>query len=333
MINSNENIIRLVEKITKLDEVVITSTAKNKKYKDEWLGNPKKHLMVQGVMLVDSTSAGGAIALLIDKKKDFNYIQKAALFITKNTRPEFKVRLRFLSVDKANNNIPGEDLFDESIVIESVIRRGWLNFDLSQYSYRIPQDSFFLMLEWILEDKDKDRIDMYSSFKNYEEQNPDIIEKDSISLDGESIATKQYSSNADIQYIAFDTTKTKSDLKKYKCYSRVSSFAEWKRAASIVSAKVLMSTAPFENSDEGTIASENQKETLESKIEKWSEVFRENYSIPGMQLSVSLKGNTLFSKGFGYADVENEKKINPQTRFRIASVTKPMTATASKKGY
>ena len=76
------------------------------------------------------------------------------------------------------------------------------------------------------------------------------------------------------------------------------------------------------------IASENQEETLESKINKWGEAFIENYNIPGMQLSVSSKNNTLFSKGFGYSDIENKKKVNPKTRFRIASVTKPMTAAA-----
>ncbi len=321
LIDGEETIIRLKEKITALDEVMISSSSK--KYKDEWLGNRKRHLMVQGLMQADSASAGGAMALLIDKKKDFNYVQKAALFITRNTRPEFKVRLRFLNVDKANNNMPGEDLFDESIVIQSSIQRGWLDFDLTQYSYRIPQDSFFLMLEWIIEDKD--RIEMYMTTKKYEEENPDRIKKDSISIDGESIAIKEFSSYAPIPIIAFGTTKTKSDLRKYKCYSRSSSFAEWKRTASIISAKVLMSTT------NDVIMTENQEETLESKIEKWGEAFIENYNIPGMQLSVSLKSNTLFSKGFGYSDVEKEEKVDSQTRFRIASVTKPMTAAAVMK--
>ena len=74
--------------------------------------------------------------MLIDKKKDFSYIQKAALFITRNTRPEFKVRLRFLNVDEANNNVPGEDLFNESIVIQSSKQRGWLDFDLTQFGHQ-----------------------------------------------------------------------------------------------------------------------------------------------------------------------------------------------------
>jgi CubicO group peptidase (beta-lactamase class C family) len=325
LINGEENIIRLKEKITALDEVLISGSSK--KYKDKWLGNRKRHLMVQGLMLADSVSAGGAMALLIEKK-DFNYVQKTALFITRNTRPEFKVRLRFLSVDKANNK-PGEDLFDESIVIQSNIKRGWLDFDLTKYSYRIPQDSFFLMLEWIIEDED--RIEMFMTTKKYEEQNPDRIKRDSVSVDGETIATKTISSYAPIPVIAFGTTKTKSDLRKHKCYLRDNSFAEWRRSASIVSAKVLMSNVPLKksNSSNGDVSkSENQKETLISKIEKWGEAFRENYNIPGMQLSISERKKNLFSGGFGYSDIENNEKVTSQTRFRIASVTKPMTATA-----
>lgn len=92
-----------------------------------------------------------------------------------------------------------------------------------------------------------------------------------------------------------------------------------------------MSNVPLKksNSSNGDVSkSENQKETLISKIEKWGEAFRENYNIPGMQLSISERKKNLFSGGFGYSDIENNEKVTSQTRFRIASVTKPMTATA-----
>ena len=328
-----ETIISLKEKITTLDEVIVMTPSKERKRKSEWLGNKKRHLMVQGVMRSDSTSAGGAMALLIDTKEHLDYIQKAALFITRNTRPDFKIRIRFLHVNTANNNIPGEDLFDESIVIQSSIKRGWLDFDLSQYRYRIAEDSFFLMFEWILEDKD--RIEMYQTSKEYEEQHPDRLKRDSIIIEGKTLATKHFSSSAPIPIIAFGDTRTKSDLRKHKCYGRDNSFGEWKRATGIISAKIMMSNKPLSNSisknndvmvsfNEGT----NQKELLESKIEKWGEAFIDNYNIPGMQLSISSKNNAVFSGGFGYSDVENEKKVNLQTRFRIASVTKPITSAA-----
>ena len=329
LINGEDNIIRLKEKTTTLDEVLITS--ESIKYKDEWLGNRKRNIMVQGTMQVDSVSAGGAMALLIEKENtsDLQFVNEAKLFISRNTEPKFKVRVRFLEIDTSNNNLPGKDIFNQSIVISTDIKRGWLTFDLSSFEFEIDEESFFLVFEWILEDKD--RLKLFNKFNEYLELNPNKIKRDSVLIDGKKELSEDISSSAPIPMIIFGDSRTISSLEKYKCYSRKSSFAEWKRAHGILSAKVLMSNKPLNNSvlsNGAVIASENQEETLESKINKWGEAFIENYNIPGMQLSVSSKNNTLFSKGFGYSDLENKKKVSPKTRFRIASVTKPMTAAA-----
>jgi CubicO group peptidase (beta-lactamase class C family) len=51
--------------------------------------------------------------------------------------------------------------------------------------------------------------------------------------------------------------------------------------------------------------------------------------IPGVAISVIKDGKTFFQKGVGYADLENKTPINPKkTIFRIASVSKPIAATA-----
>lgn len=51
--------------------------------------------------------------------------------------------------------------------------------------------------------------------------------------------------------------------------------------------------------------------------------------IPGLSITVLREGETVFEKGYGYADMETESPINPQkTIFRIASVSKPIAATA-----
>ena len=48
---------------------------------------------------------------------------------------------------------------------------------------------------------------------------------------------------------------------------------------------------------------------------------------PGLAMSVSIKGNLVYSKGFGYSDLEMGKKVNPSTtQFRIGSVSKTVTA-------
>jgi CubicO group peptidase (beta-lactamase class C family) len=50
---------------------------------------------------------------------------------------------------------------------------------------------------------------------------------------------------------------------------------------------------------------------------------------PGLAITVLKKGETIFQKGYGYSDIEGKLKVNPQqTIFRIASVSKPIAATA-----
>ena len=50
--------------------------------------------------------------------------------------------------------------------------------------------------------------------------------------------------------------------------------------------------------------------------------------IPGLSVAVGVNGEVVWSEGFGYADVENRVPATPLTRFRIASVSKPLTAAA-----
>ena len=53
----------------------------------------------------------------------------------------------------------------------------------------------------------------------------------------------------------------------------------------------------------------------------------ENENFPGMAVQVWHKGEVVFSKGYGYADVENSVSVNPYTsQFRIGSISKPFTA-------
>jgi len=50
---------------------------------------------------------------------------------------------------------------------------------------------------------------------------------------------------------------------------------------------------------------------------------------PGATFSIGLNGKIVWTEGFGYADVENRVKATPDTRYRTASIGKPMTATAA----
>lgn len=50
--------------------------------------------------------------------------------------------------------------------------------------------------------------------------------------------------------------------------------------------------------------------------------------IPGMAVAVSVGGRTVYSEGFGYADVDRRIPACPQTRFRVGSVSKLFTVVA-----
>lgn len=54
--------------------------------------------------------------------------------------------------------------------------------------------------------------------------------------------------------------------------------------------------------------------------------------VPGISISVLKKGNVVLQKGYGFADLEKEIPVHPEkTVFRIASVSKPIAATALAK--
>jgi len=52
-------------------------------------------------------------------------------------------------------------------------------------------------------------------------------------------------------------------------------------------------------------------------------------NLPGLSVSVMKEGEIVYSKGFGYADVDSKTLINPsKTKFRIGSFSKTLTASA-----
>ena len=64
------------------------------------------------------------------------------------------------------------------------------------------------------------------------------------------------------------------------------------------------------------------------KIENAAKQFIGATSTPGVSVSVVLDGKTVWTQGFGKADLENSVPATPETLFRLASVSKTMTATA-----
>lgn len=55
--------------------------------------------------------------------------------------------------------------------------------------------------------------------------------------------------------------------------------------------------------------------------------------IPGMSITVAVDRRVVWSEGFGFADVDQRRPACPDTRFRIASVSKTITSAAMAKLY
>ena len=54
---------------------------------------------------------------------------------------------------------------------------------------------------------------------------------------------------------------------------------------------------------------------------------------PGLSVAVSVGGETVWAEGFGYADLEHRTPVWPATKFRIGSISKPLTAAAVAQLY
>lgn len=65
--------------------------------------------------------------------------------------------------------------------------------------------------------------------------------------------------------------------------------------------------------------------------EKGIEWFMKNWSIKGASVAVAREGKLLYARGFGYASLPDSLPVEPYHRFRVASVSKLITAVAIMK--
>lgn len=61
-------------------------------------------------------------------------------------------------------------------------------------------------------------------------------------------------------------------------------------------------------------------------MEGVASAFMTAHSIPGLSVAVARGGQPLYERGFGFADRDKSEKVTPESLFRIASVSKPITS-------
>lgn len=66
-------------------------------------------------------------------------------------------------------------------------------------------------------------------------------------------------------------------------------------------------------------------------LDAWMREIMAAHKIPGGSLAVVKDGKLVYARGFGYADREAKTPVQPESLFRIASVSKPITAVAIMK--
>lgn len=70
-----------------------------------------------------------------------------------------------------------------------------------------------------------------------------------------------------------------------------------------------------------------QAQSVEELADQKLNDFMASADIPGLSISVSKKGELIYSKGFGFSDLKNQSPVDPsKTKFRIGSVSKTLTA-------
>jgi CubicO group peptidase (beta-lactamase class C family) len=304
----------LKEDILELEAVEIQ--ADREKIISTQFGNGKS-LLLNGQLHYDSLAAGSAMALLIDQgEADLPFVQEVSLYIAKNLAPEFKIRLRFLSVDSLTHK-PTSDLINDQIIMVSDIKKGWLDFEMKE-NIILTDNPFYLVFEWIM-DKD-DREEVSRQYANYMQEYPDRVSYDTVIVEGKKLSIPKISTV--VAGTVFGVSGSRKDLDSYTCYYRSNSFGEWKRSTGILSAKITLGNTP------SLRQAVCPTDDLPCLINEWGEEFREKYGLTGLQISAAKNGRILASKGHGYSDTDTEKAVTNKTRFRIASVSKTITSYA-----
>jgi hypothetical protein len=234
-VNKEVTLITLTEKVTTLEQVVVS--AKKKKEKSYSLGN---RYAKGGFLYADSASAGAAMALLIENKYPAYhaeltwpyYLETVNLLIDKNSINNFKVRLRLLERDSISGQ-PTKDLISEDIIITSSIKRGWIEVNLRPYRIVINKP-FYLVFEWIMDDRD--RLALLNQYADFRRTNPDKVTSDSTVVDGKKIGFWSYHNFSPGTHVGISPIPF--SLQNYTCYYRTNSFGEWRRAPVILTARV-----------------------------------------------------------------------------------------------
>lgn len=102
-------------------------------------------------------------------------------------------------------------------------------------------------------------------------------------------------------------------------------FSIWRIIAVLMSSAILLQTTPARAAGPPTDPAE-----LEAFLDGFFSSAMKQYHVPGLVFVMVKDGQVFLSKGYGYADLATQRRVDPETTlFRVASVSKLFTGTAA----
>ncbi|MBD8498500.1 cyclic peptide export ABC transporter [Paenibacillus arenosi] len=101
-----------------------------------------------------------------------------------------------------------------------------------------------------------------------------------------------------------------------------------KRLLLSISLIVMLSVSTVGSGVAAATAASTVGATTISNIDAYVEEMMDKSKIPGMSVVIVKGGETVYQKGFGYADVDKELPVRPETLFELGSTSKAYTALA-----
>lgn len=99
-------------------------------------------------------------------------------------------------------------------------------------------------------------------------------------------------------------------------------------AAAAAGLNVPMRRSVFASSAEQELSVSGEANDDLAPFDRLMTKFVGQHRVPGAALAVTRQGKLVYARGFGFADVEQKEPVEPAALFRIASVSKPITAVA-----
>jgi CubicO group peptidase (beta-lactamase class C family) len=95
----------------------------------------------------------------------------------------------------------------------------------------------------------------------------------------------------------------------------------------LLAALLIASTVGCSNTLPEPSASSSHQAAIDT-ARVWVQQAVEEEQYPGLSIAVAIDGETVWSEGFGHADLATGVEVTPDSKFRIGSVSKPFTAAA-----